>query len=250
MDVAEVNRRLIHGYAAVPYEAGPIVWSHPARLGALGVMAGLTPASPERCRVLELGCANGANLLAMALTCPDAELLGLDLSPAQIEEGSRTAAELGAHNLRLEVQDIGTALGSLGEYDYILAHEVFTFVPPAIQADLLEICRRHLAPHGLAYISLDVNPLHKVRQSVHDLLRFLGQGLGGPALPAQVRPLLPSLVERFAGTESLFPFLVRGELERMSQLSLAQLYHQDLPEVHTPLYFHEFYAQLTDHGLA
>src|SRR4051812_17760896 len=53
-------------YDATPYRHGAIQHSHPARMGAIGRLHGLLTAPPDRCRVLELGCAEGANLLPLA----------------------------------------------------------------------------------------------------------------------------------------------------------------------------------------
>ena len=53
-------------YDEVPYGNYVFSYTHPDRLGALAVLHGMTPAPVERCRVLELGCGTGANLIPMA----------------------------------------------------------------------------------------------------------------------------------------------------------------------------------------
>ena len=55
-------------YDSVPYESVPFPDTHPRRLAVLGRIFGLEPADPERCRVLELGCADGGNLIPMAVS--------------------------------------------------------------------------------------------------------------------------------------------------------------------------------------
>jgi tRNA G46 methylase TrmB len=44
----------------------------------VGTLFGLAPAAAERCRVLELGCGDGANLLSMAQTLPSSSFVGVD----------------------------------------------------------------------------------------------------------------------------------------------------------------------------
>ncbi|HXE52137.1 MAG TPA: hypothetical protein VN541_03940, partial [Tepidisphaeraceae bacterium] len=57
-------------YEAVPYWGGAFPDTHPGHLAALGLLFGMEPAPAENCRVLELGCGAGANLLPMASLLP------------------------------------------------------------------------------------------------------------------------------------------------------------------------------------
>ena len=52
------------------------------------------------CRVLELGCASGTNLLPMAVEFPDAEFVGVDLGAEQIAQMASAVDELGLGNIR------------------------------------------------------------------------------------------------------------------------------------------------------
>ncbi len=77
-------------YDRIPYKSHPFPQSHPDRLGTIATLAGMSPASLETCRVLELGCAAGGNLIPVAERFPGAALLGIDSSQRQIEEGQST----------------------------------------------------------------------------------------------------------------------------------------------------------------
>ena len=74
-------------YDEVPYASNPFAQTHPSRLYAIGTLFGLKPAPPQKCRVLELACAGGGNLIPMADYLPDSEFVGIDLSGKQIAEG-------------------------------------------------------------------------------------------------------------------------------------------------------------------
>jgi SAM-dependent methyltransferase len=54
---------------------------------------GFEPAPIARCRVLELGCRAGGNLLPMPATLPEVTLAGCDLSPRAIDAAGRAVAE-------------------------------------------------------------------------------------------------------------------------------------------------------------
>ncbi|MCD4811464.1 hypothetical protein K8R14_02560, partial [bacterium] len=63
-------------YDEVPYESQSFPQSHPDRLAMLARLFGLSPAPVTQCRVLELGCAGGGNLIPMAFHLPDSEFVG------------------------------------------------------------------------------------------------------------------------------------------------------------------------------
>jgi len=57
-------------YDEVPYEGVSISTTHPAHLATLATLFGMTPTPVTQCRVLELACAMGNNLIPMALGLP------------------------------------------------------------------------------------------------------------------------------------------------------------------------------------
>lgn len=78
-----------YGYDEVPYPSAPYPYTHPDHLATLATLFGLEAAAVEDGRVLEVGCADGANLIPMALTLPRARWVGIDLSQRQIAAGRR-----------------------------------------------------------------------------------------------------------------------------------------------------------------
>src|SRR5687767_5573842 len=67
-------------YADVPYPTAPIRCTHPEILSVVGALSGLRPAPADRCRVLEIGCGDGGNLLPMACGLPGSEFVGIEPS--------------------------------------------------------------------------------------------------------------------------------------------------------------------------
>src|SRR5947207_11530446 len=105
---------LQRSYDNVPYPSHAFPFSHPSRLAAVARLMGLDTPPVQRCRVLELGCASGGNLIPMAATLPQARFLGIDLSPVQIDAARQTAAALDLHNIelrRMSILDITADLG-------------------------------------------------------------------------------------------------------------------------------------------
>ena len=59
----------------------------------------MQPAPIDRCRVLELGCGAGSNLIGMAFQLPASEFIGLDLAQRPIASGQSCVKELGLQNI-------------------------------------------------------------------------------------------------------------------------------------------------------
>lgn len=93
-------------YDQVPYTSLPFDKSHPDQMASMAILFGLTPAPPQACRVLEIACADGGNIIPMACDLPDSAFLGFDLAPGVIENGQRQIADLGLSNVRLEAKKI------------------------------------------------------------------------------------------------------------------------------------------------
>src|SRR5262245_44043390 len=159
-------------YDELPYESNPFAETHPDALATAATLFGLDPPLVEACRVLELGCASGGNLLPMAEALPGSHFVGLDLSRCQIEDGRQIVQALGLPNLELchlSITDVGP---DFGPFDYILCHGVYSWVPPAVQDKILEICSRHLTPQGVAYISYNTYPGWRAKAILRDLLCY------------------------------------------------------------------------------
>src|SRR5215211_7132990 len=93
------NANPLNPYDVTPYVDLSYVATHPDRLASMARLLGKEPAPLATCRVLEIGCAAGGNLLPMAYSLPNAEFVGIDYSARQIEEGERRIEQLGFENV-------------------------------------------------------------------------------------------------------------------------------------------------------
>lgn len=74
-------------YDEVLYPGYAYRQTHPDRLATMATLFGMTPAPVEGCRVLELGCGEGGNLIPMAFGLPRSQFLGIDLAQRPIQKG-------------------------------------------------------------------------------------------------------------------------------------------------------------------
>src|SRR5258706_5874551 len=89
-------------YDDVPYSVSAFPQTSPDRLATIATLFGMQPAPPRQCRVLELGCARGGNIIPMAMGYSQSRFVGIDLSSRQIAEAREVAAELKLQNLELK----------------------------------------------------------------------------------------------------------------------------------------------------
>ena len=150
-------------YDEVEYPSRSFSQTHPARAAAIGTLLGMTPPSPASCRVLEVGCGSGWNLIPMAAALPEARFEGFDLAQSAIESAKRDAASLGLSNLRFEHLDLMNLPADFGQFDYIIAHGFYSWVPAPVRLKLLDLCQKHLAPNGLAFVSFNAYPYARLR---------------------------------------------------------------------------------------
>src|SRR3954454_14195896 len=165
-----------NSYDELPYLAPPVAEPPPARLAPMAPLHGRSPPDPRRCRVLELGCANGANLFPLAVAMPDAQFVGIDLSPRQIANGRATLATLGIGNVTFRAMSLLDIGDDFGRFDYIICHGVFSWVPAEARDKILAIFAANLAPDGIAYLSYNTYPGWHLRGMVRDMLRYHADG--------------------------------------------------------------------------
>ena len=237
------------GYDEIPYESFPITETHPDRLAVIGRLFGLACPDPARARVLELGCAAGGNLLPIAGYLPETHCVGLELSRTQALRGAALADALELRNIEIRHQDIMDFAPEGEPFDYIIAHGLFSWVPPAVQEHVLGLCGSRLAPGGVAYISYNTLPGGRQRSMLRDMLLHHARSHTRPRERlAAAREMIEFLATPLAADPPGHDWL-RAELNRLRAARDSYLYHEYLEETNDPLLFSNFVARASDHGL-
>jgi SAM-dependent methyltransferase len=248
----ESRAAIQRAYAEVPFLTSAWLPAAPERLAVKAHLHGLEPADPRRARVLEIGCGNGGNLLPLGVAYPDAELVGVDLAPGHIADAERAREQLELANVRLLAMSFEDLPASLGAFDYIVAHGIFSWIPEALQMRLLDVCHRHLAPQGVLFVSYNTFPGWHLKRAVRDMLLLHTRAL--PDLgerAAAARELLRALAGALPPDATSPHAGVVREVAAIAADPKRSHYfaHEYLEPDHHPLYFTEFLERCGGAGL-
>lgn len=247
--MASMNDAAINPYDAVAYPGHAFAQTHPARLATIAHFHGLEAASPQRMRVLELGCGRGGNLLPMAAQYPQSDFVGLDLSGSAIAKASSAQAELGLRNIAFQHRDILTVGDELGTFDYILVHGVYSWVPDIVREAILAIFGRLLTPHGIAYVSYNALPGCRLRDLARDVMLYATRDVHEPEERVRVaRAALAAFAEASDG-ETFHGASLRQRLRQLADTPDNVLYHDDLNPGARAFALHELLDAAQRHGL-
>jgi SAM-dependent methyltransferase len=237
-------------YDRVNYPSLPFRDTRPEHLELVGWLLGVAPRPAAEARVLEIGCASGGNLMPLAEQFPAARLVGIDLAESQIAEGRAIASAVGLGNVELHHLDLMQLDDRFGDFDYIIAHGLYSWVPEPVREGLLALIRARLAPAGIALVSHNVKPGYQVKSMARDMMRYAVRDIDEPARrAAQARAFLDTLIAGAREDQRVYRALLAQELEEKLPLPDEVLLHDDLGEICEGTWFHEFAARLEAHGL-
>lgn len=236
-------------YDEVAYPGHAYPQTHPTRLAAIGQLLGLAPQNPAHCRVLELACGDGINVISMGTALPQSEFVGIDLATRAVAAGQELIGEIGLSNVKLHAGDASALPAGLGKFDYVIAHGVYSWVDDAVRDGLVKTIKAHLAPGGIAYVSFSCFPGAYFRQLARELMSFHTGKIGDPA--ARLAHGIDFL--RFAreahALKSAYGAALDQEIARVTKADPGYVFHDDFSEHNTPVYFAEFAAHLAEHQL-
>ena len=152
----------------------------PAWLDHVAVISGLVPPTRK-------ADSPGATLVAakdttviLAATHPCGQFHGIDAMPEHIDRGRRFADEADVGNVIFHAADFATAGElQLPNFDYIVAHGVYSWVGPPIRADMRSFIDSHLKPGGLVYVSYNAMPGRAADLPFQRLVRAVGETCKG-----------------------------------------------------------------------
>ncbi len=236
-------------YDAIPYATFPRLETHPDRLATVGTLFGMTPAPVTRCRVLEIGCGTGNNLIPMAYWLPGSSFTGIDLAAEPIAAGLRAIASLRLGNIALREGDLRDLGPADGEFDYILAHGIYSWVPQEVRDRLLGACRELLAPQGIAFISYNAYPGRHVRIMLREMMFYHARNCADTASRIREARWFLEFFRKSRVLAQAWAEVLEGEAKTLLEHGEGGLFHDDLADINESFYFRDFAEHARRHRL-
>ncbi|MCC5835073.1 MAG: methyltransferase regulatory domain-containing protein [Opitutales bacterium] len=240
---------LAERYQAQAYASIVFSFSHPDRLAAIARLHGLEAADPQTARVLEIGCASGLNLLSIAACFPSAELLGIDLDGVAIQKACQRQKSLGLENIRFEQSDLLEWDSDGLEFDYIIAHGFFSWVPDSVKEQLLVRIQQCLAPNGVALISYLTQPGSMGREAARDFLALHTSGNKSPHKVMERAREAAHFLSALTSSRNPPGNPLAPVADYLLRKNPDVLFHDELGPIYDPCYFLQFMEWAGEHGL-
>lgn len=237
-------------YNSLPYNFHADIRTHPARIATLGHFYGMSPKPLEQSRILDIGCAEGANVLPIAENYPNCKIIAFDNAKKQIETANRIKGALGLTNIDFFQADI--AKPDLGDepFDYILAHGFLSWIPRHLHSCLFKCIKRYLAPQGIALVTFNTYPGWHSKWALRDfLLTYTDANKPLPERAKEAKHLIDKVLQQQHILGSAFINAHKATLEDIQKRPINYIAHDYLSTENIAYYFKDFMHFPREHGL-
>jgi len=240
------------GYVTdVPYVRAFYPHLAPAWLDHVAVISGVAPPPRNGFAWCDLGCGPGVTTAMLAATHPAGRFYGIDAMPQHIDDARRLAADAAVANATFHAADFAAATAlALPQFDYIVAHGVYTWVAARVRADIRSFIDRHLKPGGLVYLSYNAMPGRAADLPFQRLVRAIGETCAGDSSERIAAAL--KIVDSFSALKA--PALVASPMRAAfkqdeDKVPHAYLAHECMGQHWDPLFVTEVRSDLATIGL-
>ena len=224
----------------------------PAWLDHVALVGGIEP--PDRRSGFtwcDLGCGQGVTAAILAATHPNGEFFGVDAMAVHTDHGGRLASAAAIPNVRFHAADFAAAIElGLPQFDYIVAHGVYSWIDRASQSALLRFIDRRLKPSGLVYLSYNTLPGWLRDLPFQRLVQELNRIFSGDSAARFTAAAKIACALADAGVPALADsFIVKELKERPEDYKSAYLVHEFMPAAWRPLWVTEVRTAMAPIGL-
>ncbi|HEY3928401.1 MAG TPA: class I SAM-dependent methyltransferase [Candidatus Koribacter sp.] len=234
-------------YDNVPYPTFVQEQTHPDRMHVIASLFGMAPKAVDEARVLEIGCGDGNNIIPIAYCHSRSKFIGIDIAEQPIDRGREAIRNIGLGNIQLEVRDLTKLDRELGQFDYIIAHGIYAWVPEQVRDALLGVCREHLQAGGIAYISYNALPGGHARRIIRDFMLFHTRSIHDPDEKIREAEGILDFAIESTPREDYYDKLLEHRQKTMPEGTA--LFHDDLNDIYEPVYAEQFLDQAAKHDL-
>jgi len=242
---------MMNPYDELPYKSFSIEWTAPERLAVASILHGGPRPYLREYRVLELGCGDGSNLLPLAYYRRNATFVGVDGARSQISIADSGKAILKLSNINFIHADFLEVDRQLeGQFDFIIAHGVFSWVPNNVRDALLCLCAHRLRSGGLLYLNYNTYPGWNVRGMVREFLLAQTAGESNLSIRAQLaQDVAAQIFASITVGEKPYSQLMANEFQFVCENHVSYVAHEYLAADNHPYWRSEFMELARTHGV-
>ncbi|MBX3501690.1 MAG: methyltransferase regulatory domain-containing protein [Alphaproteobacteria bacterium] len=219
----------------------------------VGGVDGLSTA--RRLRYCELGCGRGYSTILLAAANPDMDFVGVDFSPAHVDEARSLAKRAGLENLLFYELSFDDAARSgdagLEAFDILTLHGVYSWVSAEVREEIHDFLATKLVSGGVAFISYNVMPGWTRVLPTQKLLFEAARRSQGDSIARieNAMPLLELLIDKSDGKVAKHGALSKKYLSHLGGRDRRYIVHEFLNAGWQPLYVSDVIASLAQAGL-
>ncbi len=234
--------------SAYPYKTFARKETHPARIGAIARLYGLSAQAADRCSVFEVGCGDGGNLIPLAAQYPESSFVGIDCAGDLIEQGRSEIRALNLTNIELIHGDISEYKPAVGSHDYVICHGVYSWVSPEVQRAIFERAVTALTPHGVLFVSYNTLPGWRQRGALRDIMQVGASFVQNEDEVTRLENAMAFLALVVEQSSSITPY-VREAAERLKTSEPSYIVQEFLGEYNSAVMFTDFMHAAAEAGL-
>jgi hypothetical protein len=157
--------------------------------------------------------------------------------------------ELGLTNIKAVAADLRDIGESFGEFDYVIAHGLYSWVPADIRDALMAVAGARLAPQGVAFISYNANPGRHVRQMVREMMLYHTRDAADVHERVEQGRWFLEWLGKTRLVRASWRTVLDEEIEDLLERRDDSLAHDDLGDCNDSFYFHEVAEHAAAHGM-
>src|SRR3990167_1634630 len=225
----------------IPYIDAASPHTHPDCLYTMATLFGIKAAPVTKCRVLSLAAFEGTNLIAMAASLPASEFIGLTYSQREFEDVNAKVEALHLKNVEIKQLDIMNVSSDIGEFDYILAQGIYSWVDAEKRKRILQLCRTLLRANGVVYVNYNSYPGWRMHNALRDMMLFhVRNEINNKKIVNKAREFTKVLANTAEQVDHLYGLIMQSQLDMVNNWSDDYLLHDTLGAINQPFYFYEF----------
>lgn len=210
---------------------------------ALANVGILPPSTQGEFNYCELGFGQGVTLNVLGCAYPHGSFSGNDFNPEHVRFARTMQAASRSDVLTFEDSFEALCSRELPEFDFIVAHGVWSWVNPDQWQHVARFVRERLRPGGVFYVSYNALPGWAKFMPMHELISTMSR-LGVPAETGsgarltRTLALTKTVVDQNSGYFEINP-AAKERFEKLGRENPHYLAHEYLNQHWTPTYFHQ-----------